>query len=193
MKIENITSQQWHLYDYLKEHCVGRTNAQSMKQIGLALGYQNTRDLRADIAALRQAPLRKISSGVAGYYLPISADDEDHSLKARLYGAMVTALSNGDISKNEIYAFLNEFDIDHPQDWQMKLQLGPNEEDVKHIYSGDLWVELTIDQKPQNVQYEYYRKKYLDMGGYPIKLTISQYKEEIKKMEEENEKQKSNV
>lgn len=187
MKIEGINGKQWGLYDYLKKNAVGKLNAKSTDVIITALDYPNIRELRKDIKALREAPLRRIDSCDKGYYLPRSAEECSNTNRSKIYSFILTGLKNGDISKNEIYSLLNNYDPDMSIDNQMKIMFTPNEEDARHRYSNDLFIEQQIereiDQMSPKEQFDYYREKYLKLGGYPIKLTLEEYKEEVKKLE----------
>ncbi len=44
-------------------------------------------------------------------------------------------------------------------------------------------IEEEIEKMSPKEQFDYYRAKYLKLGGYPIKLTLEEYKEEVKKLE----------
>ncbi len=44
-------------------------------------------------------------------------------------------------------------------------------------------IESEIEKLPFTEQEAYWRKRYLDLGGYPIRLTLEQYKSEVKRLE----------
>lgn len=190
MRIEGINGKQWGLYNYLKANAVGKANAKSTDEIIIALDYPNIRELRKDIKALREAPLRRIDSCDKGYYLPRNAEECSNTNRSKIYSFILTGLKNGDISKNEIYTLLNNYDPDMSVDNQMKIMFTPNEEDTRHRYSNDLYIEQEIEKMGYREQFDYYREKYLRLGGYPIKLTLEEYKEEVKKLEANQSKNK---
>lgn len=141
MKIENITSRQWDLYNWLKHNAVGKKNIKTRKEISgsIDLSYGDYEEVQSDIRALRLCPeLRDICSGNKGYYLPISDEERSYYLKGRALGHLVTALATGEISKKEVYKLLNDIDINRPLDEQMKLVLGRNENDTHKRLSNDL-------------------------------------------------------
>lgn len=187
MKIEGITTKQWSLYNYLKANAVGKVSAIPTDKLITALDYPNIRELRKDIKALREAPLRRIDSCDKGYYLPRSAEECSNTNRSKIYSFIITGLKNGDISKNEIYSLLNNYDPDMSIDNQMKIMFTANEEDARHRYSNDLYIEQQVEMMSPKEQYDYYRAKYLKLGGYPIILTLDEYKKEVAKLERENQ------
>lgn len=139
MRIENITSKQWQLYTWLKTNAVGKKNIKTRKEVAQALDYNYYEEVQSDVRALRLCPeLRDICSGNKGYYLPISDDERSYYIKRRAIGHLITALTTGEISKKEVYKFLNEIDVNKPLDEQMKLILGKNENDTYKRLSNDL-------------------------------------------------------
>lgn len=194
MKIEGTTSQEWKLYDYLKNNAVGKKNIKSRKKIAEDLNYNSFEEVQADIRALRlnKAITRDICSTTKGYYLPISKEERSYFLRGRAIGHLLTALTTGELSKNEVYKILNDFDETAPVDKQMKLILGEYEKDSIKKLSDDLASPLTPEEQLKvkliAVPYAKLQDIYWCLGGtITLPLAKIEYVNLISEMCENNE------
>lgn len=187
----NLTPKQWTLYRWLKDNAVGSVNVKSGDFIKAQLNYPSKIQLRADIRALRINCMRKISSNLKGYYLPIDKEDDSNFIVSKTLSHIYTVISDGSISKKTLIGFIQNIDVDKPLDHQMQLLIGKYQEDEIHVYSSDIFkdkqgiADAIASIRDDRERYEKARQTYLEMGGYPIKLTTDNYIDEIRKMEEE--------
>lgn len=187
--MSNLTPNQWKLYKYLKENCVGSVNVKSGEIICNDLGYKNKPSLQADIRELRIQMRRKIASNNKGYYLPINASDDSYFVASQVYGRIYTALSDGSVTKAQLHGFIQNVDISLPLDNQLRLELTKYQENEINVYSYDL-LEKKPEQELQAIlslvdrgeQYDRAKALYKKLGGYPINLSTDEYIEEIKEM-----------
>ncbi len=195
MKIEFPTTRQYILYEYLKEHCVGKENkqprlkiAETINQIirekNLNADYYSLKGdgVQQDIREIRKtiSPLGKfVSSDVGGYFIPRNETERTNFLKNRTIGHIYTALSDGSLTKKELYKIINEIDVNIPLDKQMKFQFGKYEKDIVTHYGSDKEDEF------RTMTLEQIKQLYYDLGGYPVVLTRNQYIERIKVLRDE--------
>ena len=192
MKIEFTNTRQFLLYEYLKEHCVGRENKHPRLMLAEQINHIiKAKNLNAEYYSLKgdgvQQDIREIrkkispygkfiSSDNGGYYIPRNESERTNFLKNRTIGHIYTALSDGSLTKKELFKIINVLDVNIPLDKQMKLMFGEYEKNIVTHYGAD------DEDEYRTMSLEQLKQLYYDLGGYPIVLTRSQYIQRIKEL-----------
>lgn len=149
--MNNLNTRIYRLYDYLKEHCVGKDNITTYNDIAngfcnkylddneeLATVYINSHSVfKKDIQKIREHFDRKICSTCQGYYLPTSSEENSKYMTASALRLIKTCLAQG-VGKNIFYDALNDASVNLVADNQEKLNLGKSEKEITKRYSNDL-------------------------------------------------------
>lgn len=146
-----LTPREWHIYEYLKDNCVGINNAKKSKEICEELmkkypsEFAKVVSIKVDIHNLRNSPLitRQIgSNSQVGYWMAVSTD-RTSSLGYTLSNCLTymrTLLQSG-IPKEIFYKVLNNEPINSVEDLQGTLHLTKYQQDIVHTLSDDLLKE----------------------------------------------------
>ena len=142
-----LKTRHYNLYKFMKEWCVGKHNALSnalirsiMDELGI-YDYKSRQALEKDIKALRldTTITRRIAADPSvGYWLPICKEDDSDYKKNLTKGYILNGIATGDITKNEIYALLNDTEESVVVDQNQRLKLSEYQNTETKVYSDDL-------------------------------------------------------
>ena len=182
-----MTPRQWKLYRWLEKNAVGLKNIKSRLEVADALNqelpeddkYEKTKGegVQHDIRAIRiehQALGHYVCSNNKGYYMPINEDELKADIElSRAIGHIETVLKSGLATPEFFYNFLNDYKGNVlPMNNQMKFQFSKYENDRINKYADELEFKNLDELKTI----------YLQLGGYPVKLSRQEYIMEIKKL-----------
>jgi hypothetical protein len=131
----------------MKEWCVSKKNAFSNTLIRNMMfeleiyDYKSRQALEKDFKALRldTTITRRIAAEPGhGYWLPISKEDDSDYKKNLTKGYILNGIATGDITKNEIYALLNDTEESVVVDQNQRLKLSEYQNTETKKYSDDL-------------------------------------------------------
>lgn len=114
MKIakNELTSLHYHVYDYLKQYCIGKDNAIGMNDLAETM-FVSDREIRQTIKDLveKKQGFTMIVSCAKGYYIPLDEQESTQAhnmIKSRLKGALTRYVASNPTDVNWIFTLLNE-------------------------------------------------------------------------------------
>lgn len=134
-----LNPRQWKIYNYLKNHCVGKENKMQGSEICRELGIEYTITFKKDIHAIRNCETitRRIGSDPTGYWLMLENEDGLDYIKRLATTQLKTAVSQG-ISTSYFHQILNSMSDDEVVDKQRRIVFTPYEKEEVNKYSNDL-------------------------------------------------------
>jgi hypothetical protein len=142
-----LKTRHFNLYKFMKEWCVGKDKALSNTLIRIIMDdlgihdYKSRQALEKDFKALRLDPTitRRIAAEPGhGYWLPTSKEDDSDYKKNITKSYVLNGIATGDITKNEIYALLNDTKESTIVDQNQRLKLSEYQNTETKKYSNDL-------------------------------------------------------
>lgn len=132
-----LTTEEWNIYSFLKENCLGEQNAIHMKDLAV-VANMSERKVRQSISNITvyKPGYTIIAANNKGYYIP-TEEERKHAngmLKSRVKGAIERMIANDPEQVNWLYGYITDIKhrYDSPPQNQMKLPLNGKAEDVNY-------------------------------------------------------------
>lgn len=132
-----LTTEEWMIYAFLKENCLGEQNAIHMKELAVR-SNMSERKVRQTISniTIYKPGYTIIAANHKGYYIPTEEERKNANamLKSRVKGAIERMIANDPEQVNWLYGYITEMkkNYDNPPQNQMKLPLNGKSEDVNY-------------------------------------------------------------
>jgi len=132
-----LTTEEWNIYSFLKENCLGEQNAIHMKDLAV-VANMSERKVRQSISNITvyKPGYTIIAANNKGYYIPTEEERKNANgmLKSRVKGAIERMIANDPEQVNWLYGYITDIKhrYDNPPQNQMKLPLNGKAEDVNY-------------------------------------------------------------